>query len=490
MRNFSPSAFIAMSLLIAGLTLTVQAADGNASAPKTSTNAETTNVPAQQGTVNSSKHVSGQKGAEAPSALTAEAAKPAPQVTASATAGTGAAPQSIPKATKEDKPTKQEPMPVAVKLDPFTGKISKNKVRVRVQPTFDAAVFRELNHDDLVVVVGESDEFYAVQPPADAKAYVYRTFVLDNVIEGSHVNARLKPDLEAPVVAQLNSGDRVEGTIYSGNNKWMEIKLPAATRFYVAKEYIAKAGDAGLKARLENKQEGATELLNKTEGLAKTEMQKPFDQINIEGLRSTYQHLMKDYPEFPQIAAKAKEAWITIQEAYTAKKVAFLETQTRTGSLAVETNKKLEAELQAQRSKVNQLEQQIEKNRQIAATLQPQLSKPTQLPVNMTYWIPAEESLLDSWTQKSGSHSAKDFYEEQKKQAFILKGIIDPYNRAVKNIPGDYMLLNAASKLPVAFLYSTLVNLQDYVGHEVSILVVPRTNNNFAFPAYFVLHLE
>jgi hypothetical protein len=233
-------------------------------------------------------------------------------------------------------------------------------------------------------------------------------------------------------------------------------------------------------------------LLNTTEGVAKAEMQKQFDQINIEGIKTNYHHLMKDYAEFPEVGTQAKEALSTLLETYTTRKLAYLETQTRNSANTVEANKKLAAELQAQKSKVNQLEQQIEQNKQVAsaAPVQPQGSKQGQLPSNMAAWIPFEESLMAGWSQQTGKHSPRDFYEEQKKEAFILKGIVDPYNRPVKNRPGDYMLVNSNSKLPIAFLYSTLINLQDYVGHEVALTVVPRANNHFAFPAYFVLHLE
>jgi hypothetical protein len=108
----------------------------------------------------------------------------------------------------------------------------------------------------------------------------------------------------------------------------------------------------------------------------------------------------------------------------------------------------------------------------------------------MSNWLPVEENLFKAWSLQTGKRHPQEFYEEQKQQSFVLRGIIDPYTRPIKNKPGDYMLLNTISKLPVAFLYSTHINLQDYVGHEVSVMVSPRNNNNFAFPAYFVLTLE
>lgn len=385
----------------------------------------------------------------------------------------------------------------AKNFEPFTGKITKNKVRLRLQSNYEGPVLRELNRSDYVSVLGETDDFYAIQPPNDMRGYVFRTYVLDNVVEGDRVNVRLKPDREATIVAQLKNGDRIEGVTATTNNKWLEIKLPNTTRFYVAKEYVEKVGDISFKERLDKKRYAASDLLNITDAMSQDQLQKPFDQMGISGIKANYQHIINDYPEFPEITAKAKESLVAIQEAYTTKKLAYLEEQSRLSSSTIEANKKLSAELQAKKKQINHLEQQIEQNKQlgtapIKSTTQspPNLAKPHHLPINMSIWLPIEEGLFNSWSIRTGKHTPQEFYEEQKQQGFLLKGIIDPYTRLVKNKPGDYMLLNTASKLPVAFLYSTHINLQDYVGHEVTILVSPRNNNNFAFPAYFVLALE
>jgi uncharacterized protein YgiM (DUF1202 family) len=384
---------------------------------------------------------------------------------------------------------------VATKFEPFTGKLTKNKVRLRIQANYDGPAFRELNRDDLIVVLGESDDFYAIQPPPDVRGYVFRSYVLDNVVEGDKVNIRLKPDREATIVAQLKAGDRIEGTPAAANNKWLEIKLPSTTRFYIAKDYVEKVGDVNHKERVDKKRIAASDLLNTTDMMSKAELQKPFDQMSIAGIKANYQHIINDYSEFPETASKAKDSLVAIQEAYTAKKVAYLEEQTRHSSSTIEANKKLNAELEAHKSKINHLQQQIEQNRQVAVVTQPNVEaqaskKPSQLPINMSAWLPVEEGLFQAWAQYSGKQNPQDFYEEQKQHAFVLQGIIDSYTRPIKNKPGDYMLLNAVSKLPIAFLYSTDINLQDYVGHEVTIKVSPRNNNNFAFPAYFVLTLE
>lgn len=385
---------------------------------------------------------------------------------------------------------------IAEKFESFTGKITKNKVRLRLQSNYEGPVLRELGRNEYVIVLDETDDFYAIQPPADILGYVFRTYVLDNIVEGDRVNIRLQPDREATIVAQLKAGDRVDGKPTPTNNKWLEIKLPNTTRFYVAKEYVEKAGDVGFKDRLDKKRYAAVDLLNATDAMSKAELQKPFDQMGITGIKANYQHIINDYLEFPEIITKAQDSLTAIQEAYTAKKVAYLEEQSKLSSSTAQANKKLNAELQAQKNKITHLEQQIEQNRQIVSVAPPVIEaphyakKPQQLPVNISTWLPVEEELFNTWAMESGKHHPQEFYREQKQKSFVLQGIVDPYTRPIKNKPGDYMLLNSASKLPIAFLYSTHINLQDYVGHEVAIHVAPRNNNNFAFPAYFVLILE
>lgn len=367
---------------------------------------------------------------------------------------------------------------------PFTGKVSKTKVRMRLQPQYDASILREMQPGESIVVLGETDDFYAVRPPRDFKAYIYRTFVLDDAVEGKNVNVRLKPDLDAPVVAQLNSGDPAKGMIDPENPKWLIIDMPASARFYIAKEYVEKIGDADHLTRMEEKREKGDLLLRTNEAVASAELSKPFEQMSIEGIKNNYQDLILNYQEFPDISMKAKELLVSFQEAYAEKKLQYAESRQTDAA----SNKKLTDELGAHKSKIARLERQIESERQLPGIPSP--DKPVQLPLNMSNWLPIEQSYFSSWSAQTGNPSVKDFYDQQENEAITLRGIVDPYNRPIENKPGDYLLLNPVSKLPMAFLYSTRINLQDYVGHEVAISCVSRPNNHFAFPAYYVLSVR
>lgn len=399
----------------------------------------------------------------------------------------GELPSSNPPLTKKEDSTP---------FESFTGKVTKEKVRLRVSPTFDAPIIRELSKGEFIVVTGDKEDFFIVQPPADLKGYVFRTYVLDNVIEGEKVNVRLKPDKEATIVAQLKTGDKVNGIIAPQSNKWIEIELPKTVKLYVSKDFVEKAGNASFKDQFEKKEKNALNFLQSTYEMSQKELQKPFNQINLAEIQNNYQRIINEDTDFPQIVEKAKEYSATLQKVYTEKKINFLEEQNRLSNKAMETNKHLATELAAHKNKILELEQQIEKNRYLAPASQTEehasfyQKKISGLPLNMSQWIPNEEALFQAWTEQTGNHSPQEFYNKESSQGFVVKGIIDPYTRQVKNKPGDYMLLCASNKLPNAFLYSTTVNLQDYVGHEVTLFVIPRNNNNFAFPAYFVLKVE
>lgn len=350
-------------------------------------------------------------------------------------------------------------------FEPFTGKVAKNKVRLRVGPHLDAPIARELNKGDMLLITGEVDEFYVVQPPADLKGYIFRTYVLDNKIESNRVNVRLSPNTEAPVIAQLNVGDTVEGTISALNSKWLEIALPTHAQCYVSKEYVEKVGDRHFMTRFNKRQEEVNTLLQSTYAISQEELRKPFPEIHLDRIVANYQKISHEYADFPDQAARAKEFLTQLQDNYLHKKIAYLEAKA---------------------------ENQVAQNASDAAKGTPSAFTvtPTLKPIGVTKdWAPVEQALFEAWaTTHSGTR--EDFYLDQQRAAKSLRGVIEPYARAIKNRPGDFLLVDRATQLPIGFIYSTKVNLQQMVGQEVAVEVVERSNNHFAYPAYFVLSVE
>ena len=110
----------------------------------------------------------------------------------------------------------------------------------------------------------------------------------------------------------------------------------------------------------------------------------------------------------------------------------------------------------------------------------------------MKRWSSIEQLVYEDWKEEEfidqldNQLSTDYFYQAQIKDSQMITGYIEAYNDPVKNKPGDYLIKDKDQKT-VAYIYSTRVDLQKRVGKQVSILVYPRSNNHFAYPAYFVL---
>ena len=365
----------------------------------------------------------------------------------------------------------------------FTGKITGNKVRLRAAPDLDGKIVKELVRDEIILVTGEKNGFYAVEPFKNIKGYVFRAYVLDDIVEASNVNVRLEPSVEGTVIGQLSTGDSVTGSIAKANSKWLEIDLPKSTRFYVAKEYVDTIGKPELFETIQKRKSEVSELLTNACQLSQNEMRKPFDQINIELIKANFTHILDNYSDFKEQHGKAKEYLSLIQETYLKNKISYLESKNK--EYSEECSKRLAL-----------LEDKLQEDQLQIADLEP-IQEETKLPsqsatfhtsIAGNVWEGIENNLFSTWLKDHPNKTKHDFYQEQLPFAVMLKGVIEPYNLAVKNRPGDYVI--KVNGLPVAFLYSTSVNLHEKVGKMVTVWGLKRANNHFAYPAYFALSIQ
>lgn len=339
-------------------------------------------------------------------------------------------------------------------LQPFTGSISGSRVRLRLQPTLDSVVLKEFSPRDLVQVVGESDDFYAILPESCHKGYIFRTYILDNSVEGSNVNVRLKPDTGAPVIVQLQQGDKVTGKPCKENSKWLEIELPPSVRFYVAKEFVVKEGPLSIYTeRTKLKQD----LLDQIQSLNKKitlEFAKPFNEIDPSSIKKELEDILnKAKTDMPEVAKKASWLIRKVEQEYLRLKI-----QTNTTPPAQEP-----------KQEQPQVTPTPVKNPSISFSLKEQ-----------------EQQYIQSKLDSKEVATTDELYALEQKTPVLLKGKIVPFERSLKIKPGDFMLIHPVTKVPVAYLYSTQVDLEPLVGTMVAIEAGERPNHDFALPAYFV----
>lgn len=360
-----------------------------------------------------------------------------------------------PSSTQTPVETYSKPIAKQVAVKPFTGKVTGKKVRVRSAAELDSTVITELNKGDLLSIVGEQGDFWVVEPIQESKAYVFRSYVIDNVIEGKKVNVRLKPSIDSPILTHLNSGDTVAGDICQSNNKWMEIDLPNDVHFYVSKQFVENIGSPEIKLKHDGRRLAAQQRLQKAQHLGRLELSKNFQEIDFDHVVYNFQNIISEYPEFTDLTTAAKEELTSLQENYIDLRLSYAEAK------AMEENA-------------------IAKASQVAAS---QLL--ASITDKMKLWEPIEESLYLTWSNMNASRTLDEYYADQKMASTEISGIVEPYTAPVKCKPGDFIIRD--KDLPVAYIYSTQINLQNLVGQKVTLKGVARPNNNFAFPAYFIL---
>jgi hypothetical protein len=325
-------------------------------------------------------------------------------------------------------------------FEQFTGKITGNKVRLRAQANLESPIIQQFNKDDIVLVVGEKDNFWAIIPPKEIKGFIYRSYVIDNKVEANKVNIRLSPNTEAFVIGQLQEKDELnDAKVLSQNNKWMEINLPKHISFYIAKDYVVKAGKAEDFTALSTRQADAKNAFNAANIFVKKEYEKNKDEKIFQEAAAKFDAVIQTYKDCPEIVKNAQKNLAVLKDSNLMKK-----------------------------GKIIKAKEAIQK---------------TDDP-----WKTLEHSFYVTWSTFHPEKSMEDFYNEQTANAITLTGTLKKF-KTLKHSPGNFVLLNDAGK-PIAFVYSTKVALDKMQDKKIKLTASLRPNNNFAYPAYFVNSVE
>lgn len=334
------------------------------------------------------------------------------------------------------------PTTTAMVFQQFTGKVMGNKVRERLKADLDSHIVRQFNKGELLLIVGEKENFWEVAPSNDTRFYIFKNFISDNTVSGDRVNFRLLPNTDAPIIGQLENGTKIQGDILASNPKWIAILPPNNVNFYVSKEFIENIGDVTLFNQFAKKKEEGFKRLE----AAQIAYENDLKGEAIDSLDRSYSQFMtvaREYSDIPEIIAAA--------DAYLAK----INIQKEEKPIVVKNSKPA--------GRINSA---------LCNTCSEKL------------WLAVEDGLFLSWKNFHPQKSMSDFYKEQKAHATLLSGVVESYTNHIKSAPGNYLLKGEST--PIAYLYSTQVDLKKYMGKKVTVLVSPRQNNNFAFPAYFV----
>lgn len=367
-----------------------------------------------------------------------------------------------------------------IEFAPFTGRVTANKVRLRLQPSLDGQIYKELDAGELFVVTGIHDDFYAVIPPSDVKGYLFRTYVLEGVVEGQNVNLRLEPDTNAPILTQLHAGDKVEGVVSPKNSKWLEVSLPAQVRFYIAKDYIEKAGDKNYLQKIETERKKLQSAIAEMRLELQKELAKPFRDIQLAPLAAKIHSLQRLAADYPREKESADQLFQDMQNDYLQLSLVQESRPIDVPDLQPTSHQAPKSEAAASSIQNGSPKHNAKEG---AANRETEHPKSAISPLLQKQ----EQQLVAAALAAKIAPTEETFYQQELHKARTLRGTIVRYDKVMKGRPGDFMLVDTPSNVPIAFLYSTQLDLTSYEGKAVRLKASSRPNNNFALPAYFVL---
>ncbi len=126
---------------------------------------------------------------------------------------------------------------------PFLGEVTKGPVNVRAGANTNFEAVDKLMQGAQVVVLAKSYEWYKIQMPSSAAAYVRSTYIMEHgnnmgEVTGSNLNVRAKADGNASVVGQLGKGDVVK--LLAKVNDWWKVEPPAVAVAWVHADFMRK----------------------------------------------------------------------------------------------------------------------------------------------------------------------------------------------------------------------------------------------------------
>ncbi len=141
----------------------------------------------------------------------------------------------------------------------YTGEITASNVNVRSGPSTNYYAMVKLQAGDKVIVYGETDGWFKIQPPRDAFSVIHKNFVDLNadqkhgIVNGNSVLVRAGSAMSEHIYARqtkLNRGAEVQ-VIATHNEDYLRIVPPENAFAYIHGQYVTRARSNGAQNRPE-----------------------------------------------------------------------------------------------------------------------------------------------------------------------------------------------------------------------------------------------
>ena len=131
--------------------------------------------------------------------------------------------------------------PDAATTTPFVGTVTGTKVNVRAGSNRNFEIIHQLTKGESVVIIGQQGEWYAIELPPEASAFIAAQFVARDSasaghVTGARVNVRGGPGTKYNTLGKVAAGEPL--AIRGEQDGWLQILPPSSARGWVAKSLI------------------------------------------------------------------------------------------------------------------------------------------------------------------------------------------------------------------------------------------------------------
>jgi uncharacterized protein YgiM (DUF1202 family) len=129
---------------------------------------------------------------------------------------------------------------------PYVGEVAGNRVNIRSGASLNYRILKVANNGDKVIVRDVKNGWARIDTPTDVHFYISKDYIRPDkdsqgVLTGDQVNVRPSPNLREPPLCQLQKNERVRIVDSSGN--FFKIEPPAEAYAWISAKYVRYFGE-------------------------------------------------------------------------------------------------------------------------------------------------------------------------------------------------------------------------------------------------------
>lgn len=187
-----------------------------------------------------------------------------------------------------------------INFSSYTAEVTADSVNVRSGPGENFEILRKMNSGEPVLIVDKKLDWFKIELPRNAKAFIHSEFVttkslIFGLINAENVNVRAGRGTNFNIIGQLNKDDQVE--ILERSQDWYHV-FPYKNCFaWINEKYVKKQGPAKIYTDTENRYREGWKLLYEAENFEMANKQAAVKDNDISAILQKYNVIVRDYPQ-------------------------------------------------------------------------------------------------------------------------------------------------------------------------------------------------